>query len=65
MEEEKYVCADNYGESNLIANRDSTGNWEHFLFYNNSDGTISIQSRANNKFLCAQTKLNYAAQYKI
>ena len=49
----KYVCADNYGESNLIANRDSTGNWEHFLFYNNSDGTISIQSRANNKFLCA------------
>jgi aryl-phospho-beta-D-glucosidase BglC (GH1 family) len=49
----KYVCADNYGESNLIANRDSTGNWEHFLFYNNNDGTISIQSRANNKFLCA------------
>ena len=49
----KYVCADNYGESNLIANRDSTGNWEHFLFYNNSDGTISIQARANNKFLCA------------
>ena len=48
----KYVCADNYGESNLIANRDSTGNWEHFLFYNNSDGTISIQARANNKFLC-------------
>ena len=49
----KFVCADNYGESNLIANRDSTGNWEHFIFVNNNDGTISIQARANNKFLCA------------
>ncbi len=49
----KFVCADNYGESNLIANRDSTGNWEHFIFVKNNDGTISIQARANNKFLCA------------
>ena len=49
----KFVCADNYGQSNLIANRDSTRNWEHFIFVNNNDGTISIQARANNKFLCA------------
>ena len=49
----KFVSADNYGESNLIANRDNTGNWEHFIFIKNSDGTFSIQARANNKFLCA------------
>ena len=49
----KFVSADNYGESHLIANRDNTGNWEHFIFIKNSDGTFSIQARANNKFLCA------------
>ena len=49
----KYVSADQYGMSQLRANRDSTGTWEHYFMYQNSDGTVSIQSRANNKFLCA------------
>ncbi len=49
----KYVCADNYGESNLIANRDSAGAWEQFRVIYNADGTVSFQSRANNKYLCA------------
>ena len=49
----KYISADEYGQGQLRANRDSTGTWEHFYIYNNDDGTISIQSRANNKFLCS------------
>ncbi len=49
----KYVCAENYGEASLIANRESSGGWEQFRVMNNSDGTISFQSRANNKYLCA------------
>ena len=48
----KYVCAEDYGETPLIANRDSSGGWEQFRVINNTDGTISFQSRANNKYLC-------------
>lgn len=48
----KYVCADNYGEANLVANRDSGGEWESFRVIYNADGTVSFQSRANNKYLC-------------
>ena len=39
--------------SQLRADRDQTGTLEHFFMYQNSDGTYAIQSRANNKFLCA------------
>ena len=49
----KYLCADQYGQSQIRADRDNTGTWEHFYFHENSDGTVSIQSRANNKFFCA------------
>jgi aryl-phospho-beta-D-glucosidase BglC (GH1 family)/GH18 family chitinase len=49
----KYVCSEDYGESNLIADRDSAGGWEQFRIIRNSDGTYSFQARANNKYLCA------------
>ena len=49
----KYVSADEYGMAQLRANRDSTGTWEHYFMFDNGDGTFAIQSRANNKFLCA------------
>ena len=49
----KYVSADEYGMAQLRADRDSTGTWEHYFMYDNGDGTVAIQSRANNKFLCA------------
>jgi len=49
----KYVSADEYGMGQLRANRDTTGTWEHYFMYDNGDGTFAIQSRANNKFLCA------------
>ena len=48
---EKFVSADNFGEGNLIANKNSIGNLAQFIIYNNNDGTVSIQARANNKFL--------------
>ncbi len=49
----KVVCADNYGENTLIANRDSYGGeWEMFTVVNNDDGTISLLSGANNKYVC-------------
>ena len=47
----KYISADEYGQAQLRANRDVTGTWEHFYLYKNDDDTVSIQSRANNKFL--------------
>ncbi len=49
----KYVCAENYGTTALISDRTSAGEWEQFRVVYNSDGTVSFQSRANNKYLCA------------
>lgn len=49
----QYVCADNYGEDPLIADRDTQSQWEQFRIIENADGTISLQARANGKFVCA------------
>ncbi len=50
----KVVCAENGGAAPLIANRDSCGGaWEAFELKNNSDGTVSFISAANNKYICA------------
>jgi aryl-phospho-beta-D-glucosidase BglC (GH1 family) len=50
----KVVCADNTGTSPLIANRDTYGGaWESLTVVNNSDGTISLRSWANNNYVCA------------
>lgn len=48
----KYVCADNYGQTNLVAIKDAHQEWEDFRLIENSDGTVSFLSRANNKYLC-------------
>lgn len=48
------VCADNYGDNPLIANRDSfSGSWETLHIVNNADGTISFKSDVNGKYVCA------------
>ena len=48
------VCADNTGADPLIANRGSYGGaWETIHIVNNSDGTVSLRSGANNKYVCA------------
>ncbi len=49
----KVICADNYGNDPLVANKDSYGGaWETISIVNNSDGTISLKSGANNNYVC-------------
>ncbi len=48
------VCAENTGNDPLVGNRTScAGAWETFYIVNNSDGTISLKSMANDKYVCA------------
>lgn len=50
----KVVCAENYGNDSLVANKDAYGGaWETLTVENNSDGTISLKSGANGKYVCA------------
>ena len=53
LNNDKYITAEYYGLSQLRANSDVRETLEHFFMYDNGDGTFSIQSRANNQFLCA------------
>jgi len=46
-----FVCAENAGAGQLIANRPSPGDWEAFKVITNSDGTISLQAKANGKYV--------------
>ncbi|WP_026507129.1 cellulase family glycosylhydrolase [Butyrivibrio sp. MC2013] len=48
------VCAENTGADPLVANKNSCGGaWETLVIVNNADGTISLKSRANDKYVCA------------
>lgn len=50
----KIICGENSGNDPLVANRDSYGGaWETLTVVNNSDGTISLKSGANGKYVCA------------
>jgi beta-glucanase (GH16 family) len=49
----KYVCADNGGNSPLIANRTSYSTWEQFKVIDVGGGHIALQSLANNLYVCA------------
>ncbi|MEK8126770.1 cellulase family glycosylhydrolase [Paenibacillus filicis] len=49
----RYVSAENTGNSPLVANRTTVGGWEKFTVVNNTDGTISLLSSANNKYVTA------------
>ncbi|MGB8450922.1 MAG: chitosanase [Anaerocolumna sp.] len=60
MANQSIVCAENYGDDPLIANRTSAGDWESFQIINNSDGTISLLSKVNGKYVCAD--LNQSAK---
>jgi len=54
------ICADNGGNDPLLANRNAYGgSWESFSVVNNSDGTISLKSGANNKFVCMVNNENF------
>ena len=58
----KYICADNYGNNPLIANRDTNNGWEKFDLIKNSDGTVSLKAIANGKFVTAE---NYGTEALI
>ena len=50
----KYFCADEAGRAEyrpIVANRDVASDWEHFMIVKNSDGSLSMKSNANGKFL--------------
>lgn len=52
----KFLCADNLGQPDarpILANRDIPSDWEKYMIVRNSDGTISIKSLANGKYLSA------------
>lgn len=54
----RYVSADNYGNNQLVANRDSVGDWELFRVIENRDGTISLLAKANYKYVQADADNN-------
>ena len=48
------VCAENGGRNPLVANRQTCGaSWETFIIVNNDDGSFSLKSAANDKFVSA------------
>ena len=48
------VCAENGGSETIVANRSSCGGaWETFQIVNNNDGTVSLRSVFNGKYVCA------------
>ena len=48
------VCAENGGRASLVANRQTCGgSWETFIIVNIDDGSFSLKSAANDKFVSA------------
>ncbi|MEK8127917.1 glycosyl hydrolase family 18 protein [Paenibacillus filicis] len=50
---QRIVSAENYGNDQLVANRQTPGDWELFELITNSDGTVSLKSKINNKYVTA------------
>jgi len=49
----KFVCAENAGQSSLIANRDKIGPWETFDLFDVAPNSISLRSITNGKYVTA------------
>jgi hypothetical protein len=48
------VCAEDGGNAQLVANREKAlGSWESFIIFKNDDGSFSLKSAANDKFVSA------------
>lgn len=63
----KYVCADNFGNNPLIANRDAApgGGWEEFTLERNGDGTVSLKASANGLYVSVQNGILIANSFSI
>ena len=46
--------AESAGSQPFLANRRYLGSWETYDLVNNSDGTISLRSHANNRYVTAE-----------
>ncbi|MEP7126457.1 MAG: cellulase family glycosylhydrolase [Byssovorax sp.] len=55
LADNKLVCADNYGSSALIANRDAPSTWEEFDVIKNSDGSVALRAVANGRLVSAES----------
>jgi hypothetical protein len=49
-----YVCAENNGNSPLIANRAAVGLWETFARVDNGDGSVSFRAQVNGRYVVAE-----------
>ncbi|KAL9652768.1 hypothetical protein ABK040_010801 [Willaertia magna] len=49
----RFVSADNYGDSPLIANRTSVSQWEQFELIYTGINTVSLRALVNNKYVSA------------
>lgn len=49
----RYVCADNSGESPLIARSFSVGLWEKFVIEDAGNGQVALKAVVNNDYVCA------------
>jgi type 1 glutamine amidotransferase len=49
-----YVCAENNGNSPLIANRAAVGLWETFTRVDNGDGSVSFRAQVNGRYVVAE-----------
>lgn len=54
-----FVSADKNNSTTLVGNRTSASDWESFIIYHNSDGTVSLLSLANNKFVSVDPNNSY------
>ncbi len=51
----RLVCAENAGQSALIANRDAIGQWETFDLIDTGDGYVALRSHANGRIVAAES----------
>ena len=48
-----YVCAENAGNSALVANRSAYNTWEEYVVVDAGNGLVALQSVANNRYVTA------------
>ncbi|CAF3031084.1 unnamed protein product, partial [Rotaria sp. Silwood2] len=54
----KFICADNAGNSPLIANRDAPSTWETFDLITLNGDNVALKSHANGQYVCAENAGN-------
>jgi hypothetical protein len=50
---DRYVCAENEGNGQLVANRNDPAYWETFYLIDLGGGQVALKSQTNGKYICA------------